>query len=170
MKALLLIGGLILASLATGDVAAQNTGSAAETAEQLRAQLKEVQYKEAELQARAKQLEEDLKPENIQRSLAGIGSTRPEELRELRRKQLTIEKEGVNTQLELLAAQRGRLEAAITSAESAAYRQSAEGSSLLDQFGPMQYVTNPKWLGAMFAGLLGVVALVALVVVVRRLS
>src|SRR5256885_6675753 len=70
-------------------VAAQSASSAAQRVEELRAQLLDVQAKETELQARARQLDEDLKPENIERSLAGIGSTRPEELRESRRRQLT---------------------------------------------------------------------------------
>lgn len=143
--------------------------SAAETAELLRAQLNEVQAKEAELQGRAKQLEEDLKPENIERSLAGIGSTRPEELRELRRRQLTIEKTSVRSQLDILAAQRARLESAITAAETAAYHQSAQGVAL-NQVGFMQYVTNPRWLGAFLACVLAVAAIIALLVVVRRVN
>ena len=48
------------------------------------------------------QLDESIKPENIERSLAGIGSTRPEELRETRRRQLTIERDGVLAQLKTL--------------------------------------------------------------------
>lgn len=93
--------------------------------EQLRAQLNEVQAKEAELQARAKELDEELRPENIERSLALTGSTRPEELREQRRRQLQKQRDEVTSQLEQLAASRARLEAAITTAEAAAYRQSA---------------------------------------------
>jgi hypothetical protein len=52
--------------------------SAQEIAANFRVQLTEVQLRQAELQARNEQLEEDLKPENIERGLAGIGSTRPE--------------------------------------------------------------------------------------------
>jgi hypothetical protein len=47
---------------------AQEPASAAENAEKLRAQLLEVQGKEEALRARAQQLEESLKPENIERS------------------------------------------------------------------------------------------------------
>jgi hypothetical protein len=50
--------------------------SAQEIAANLRLQLSEIEVRQAELQARDEQLEEDLKPENIERSLAGIGSTR----------------------------------------------------------------------------------------------
>lgn len=75
----------------------ENTDSV-QAAEDLRAQLLDVQAKESELQARARQLDEDLKPENIERSLAGIGSTKPEELREMRSRQLTIERDRVQAQ------------------------------------------------------------------------
>jgi len=68
-----------------------------------------------------------LKPENIQNSLAGYGSTRPEELREQRRKELTAQKAVVTDQLQLLALKRTQLEAAISAAEVRAYQQSASG-------------------------------------------
>ena len=98
---------------------------AAETVEKLRAQLLEVQTKEDALRTRAEQLEESIKPENIERSLAGIGSTKPEELRAARRRQLTIERDGVLAQLKTLETSRQRLESAIANAEALAYQQSA---------------------------------------------
>ncbi len=98
---------------------------AAERVEKLRAQLLEVQTKENALCARVEQLNESIKPENIERSLAGIGSTKPEELREARRRQLTIERDGVLAQLKTLETSRQRLEAAIATAETLAYQQSA---------------------------------------------
>lgn len=101
--------------------------SAAESLEKLRAQLAEVQTKEEALRARAEQLDESLKPENIERSLAGVGSTKPEELREARRRQLTVEKDGVSNQLKLLETSRQRLETAIANAEARAYQESARG-------------------------------------------
>src|SRR6266850_5033683 len=79
---------------------AQDKPSAAETAENLKLQLIDVKGREDELKLRVQQLDESLKPENIERALAGVGSTRPEELREQRRIQLTIEKTSVFTQLE----------------------------------------------------------------------
>lgn len=99
---------------------------AAERVEKLRAQLLEVQTKENDLRARAEQLEESIKPENIERSLAGIGSTKPEALREARRRQLTIERDGVLAQLKTLETSRQRLESAIANAEALAYQQSAQ--------------------------------------------
>lgn len=94
------------------------------TVEQLRSQLSDVQAKETELQGRLKQIDEDLRPENIEKFFALNGSTHPEELREQRRRQLESQKASVQGQMDQLAASRTRLEAAITTAEAAAYRQS----------------------------------------------
>ena len=96
-----------------------------ERAANLRAQLIEAQARQAELQSRLQQLDEDLKPENIERSLAGVGSVHPEELREARRRQLESERRGVQSQLDVLAASRIRLETAIAAADAESYRQSA---------------------------------------------
>ena len=61
---------------------AQNPASAAQSVENLRAQLQNLESKETELQTRSRQLDEDLKPENIEKYFALNGSTHPEELRE----------------------------------------------------------------------------------------
>src|SRR5215212_8512417 len=114
----------------TATANAQESSSAAESVDKLRAQLLDVQAKEEELRARAQQLDESLKPENIERSLAGIGSTKPEELRESRRRQLTIERNGVQAQFKLLEISRQRLETAITNAEALAYQQSARRAQM----------------------------------------
>ena len=116
---------LVLAIAATAFAQEQQKESAAESLEKLRAQMLEVQAKEEALRARVQQLEESLKPENIERSLAGVGSTKPEELRESRRRQLTIERDGVLAQLKILEAGKQRLETAIANAEALAYQQSA---------------------------------------------
>jgi len=106
---------------------------AGETLDKLRAQLLEVQTKEDGLRTRLQQLDESIKPENIERSLAGVGSTRPEELREARRRQLTIERDGVLAQLRTLETSKQRLESAIANAEALAYQQSArpDGSNMM---------------------------------------
>src|SRR5260370_4199957 len=111
-----LVGVLIACGFVVIPGMAQESGQ--ERAANLRAQLAEVQAKQAELQARLQQLEEDLKPENIEHSLAGIGSTHPEELREARRRQLEIQKTSMQSQLESLAASRTRLETSIATAEA----------------------------------------------------
>ena len=97
--------------------------------ETLRSQLSEVQKKEGELQARDRQLEEDMRPENIEKVFALNGSTRPEELRAERRRQLESERTNVRAQLDQLSQSRTRLETAIASAEAAAYTQSASPNS-----------------------------------------
>lgn len=103
----------------------QERESAAETVEKLRAQLLDVQLHENDLRGRLAELDESIKPENIERSLAGVGSTRPEELRAARRRQLEIERKGVLAQLQTLEASRIRLESAIANAEALAYQESA---------------------------------------------
>ena len=116
---------LLALLMLSGAVYAQEGGSAAETVEKLKAQLLEVQGKEDVLRSRLEQLDESIKPENIERSLAGIGSTKPEQLREYRRRQLAIERDGVLAQLKTLETSRQRLESAIANAEALAYQESA---------------------------------------------
>src|SRR6185295_10627821 len=114
----------LLVSELTPAVVSAQTG-AQEKAASLRAQLTEIEAKQAELQTRLQNLEEKLKPENIESALAGVGSTHPEDLREQRRRQLEIERNGVQKQLELLNTSHSRLETAIAAADADAYRQSA---------------------------------------------
>jgi mevalonate kinase len=84
----------------------------------LNTELRDVEAKKAELEARAEDIEFALKPENIERSTAGYGTTRPEELREQRRKQLESEKERVRKQLDQLGASQTRLEQAIATSDA----------------------------------------------------
>ena len=115
---------LLLSVFLSGSFAAVLAqASAQERAASLRSQMAEVQLKQSELQTRLDQLEVDLKPENIEHSLAGVGSVHPEELREQRRRQLEREKSYVVAQLNELAASRARLETAIAQADAEAYRQ-----------------------------------------------
>src|SRR5205085_10876539 len=121
------LGVLIAVSLLAVRTPAQS--NAQERAANLRAQLVEAQARQAELQTRLQRLEEDLKPENIERSLAGVGSVHPEELREARRRQLEIEKRGVQSQLDVLAASRSRLVSAYDDADAEGFRQRAGRST-----------------------------------------
>jgi uncharacterized protein YlxW (UPF0749 family) len=128
MRYLILI--VICATLFASDAAsfyagAQTQNSAQEKAASLRAQLSEVETKQAELQTRLQDLDERMKSENIEQALAGVGSTKPEDLREQRRRQLEIERNGVQKQLDLLTTSRTRLETAVAQADAEAYRQSA---------------------------------------------
>ena len=123
MRATVLIGVLITAAaLFVGLATAQR--NVQERAANLRAQLVEVEARQAELQNRLQQLDEEIRPENIERSLAGIGSVHPEELREARRRQLDIARRGVQSQLDTLAASHNRLETAIAAADAESYRES----------------------------------------------
>jgi septal ring factor EnvC (AmiA/AmiB activator) len=123
--------GLIASGGFTLPVFAQESGQ--ERAINLRAQLAEVQAKQAELQMRLQQLAEDIKPENIEHAFAGIGSTHPEDLREQRRRQLEIEKKGVESQLDTLAASGARLESAIASADAIKYQSAGLGGPSIGQ-------------------------------------
>lgn len=109
--------------------APQDQSAAQANAEKLRAQLLDVETKQSGLQTRLQDVEEKLKPENIEKALAGLGSTRPEEVREQRRRELEIERNGLRTQLDLLATSHTRLETAIARADAEAYRQSAAPSA-----------------------------------------
>lgn len=91
---------------------------AEQRAENLRAQLRDVQTKESDLQARMDQLDFDLRPENIERVVSGFGTTRPEEARDQRRRLLENEKARVRTQLDQHSVSRARLETAIATADA----------------------------------------------------
>lgn len=81
-------------------------------------QLRDVESQQADLQSRLEEIDYALKPENIDRSVAGYGSTRPEDVREQRRRQLEGEKLRAQKQLEQLTANHTRLETAIASADA----------------------------------------------------
>jgi len=121
--------------------AAQNPAES--RAASLRAQLANVQEQQNQLQTRLRQLDEALKPENIENSLAGVGSTHPEDLRAQRRRQLEIEKTSVQTKLDLLATSRTRLETGIAQAEADAYRQSA-APNISSQTAPANSATTRR--------------------------
>jgi hypothetical protein len=166
----ILLTTLVLASTSSG--LAQSTTDAAEKADNLRLQLVDVQTKEAALEERVRQLDEDLKPENIERSLAAVGSTRPEELRDRRRRQLQIEKDSLLTQLGHLVKTRTGLEAAIANADAEAYHQSAKGpgSAGLEQALLTRVFSLPKWMTLLLITLPTAVGIVGLVLFVRQLK
>src|SRR4051794_31515371 len=130
---------LFLLVFSAGVYAQDTTASAAETADNLRAHLLDVQEKENSLRVQLAELDESIKPENIERSLAGVGSTRPEELRESRRKQLTIARDGVRAQLQTLETERQRVEAALANAETLAYHESARPTQMMSAKSSRQF-------------------------------
>lgn len=147
-------------------VHAQEPESAAATVDRIKLQLLDLQAKEEQLKYRKIELDEAIKPENIERSLAGVGSTRPEELREARRRQLTIERDSIVSQLRILENTRTRLESSLAEAQGRAYQESAQ------QVAPTQALVAQKrastrWL--LFGAIgLGALALVAGLVIYRR--
>jgi hypothetical protein len=155
---------LLLVLMFAVNVNAQET--AAESAENLRAQLVEVQTKEEDLRARLSELDEAIKPENIERSLAGVGSTKPEELREARRRQLSIQRDGVLAQLKTLETSRQRLETAIANADALAYQQSARPIKTNEMFA-LSSGSKYQWL-MLGGGGFALLALAGGVVLYRR--
>ncbi|HJP94288.1 MAG TPA: hypothetical protein VJ875_20175 [Pyrinomonadaceae bacterium] len=91
---------------------------AEQRAEQLRAQLMDIQSKIADFEARIEQLDFAMRPENIDSATAGYGSTHPEQAREARRKQLENEKGRVQAQLRLAETSKTRLETAVANADA----------------------------------------------------
>jgi hypothetical protein len=78
----------------------------------------DLEVTESSLLARLDELDYRSSPEGIQRALAFVGSARPmDELREGLRIRLETQKERVRKQLDVLAATRERLEAALREAE-----------------------------------------------------
>jgi chromosome segregation ATPase len=80
---------------------------------QLRTELRDVQVKKGDLQAHLEQLENDLKPENIERAVAGYGTTKPEELRAQRQKYLENDRTRSRQQVDQLTASESRIQQAI---------------------------------------------------------
>jgi len=91
---------------------------AEQRAEQLRSQLMDIQGKIADFEAKLEQIDWALRPENIDNSMAGYGSTRPESAREARKKQLESERTRVQAQLKLAETSKTRLEIAVNNADS----------------------------------------------------
>jgi ABC-type Na+ efflux pump permease subunit len=164
--ALMLLAAFVLVSATR--VSAQDTGTTDQTLENLRAQLRQVQDREAEVKIRLEQLDFDLKPENIERYFNAVGSTRPEELRESRRRQLQTEKDRLVAQLEQLASSRARLESAITSAQVKAYQQSGLGAAAVQTDKNSHLFTFARVLAGLLVLLLVIGSLVLRLVIRHR--
>jgi|ERR1044072_2094249 multidrug efflux pump subunit AcrA (membrane-fusion protein) len=166
MKSAMIIFLMILATSCFSSTAySQTKQSAVETVQDLKLQLIELDARQETAKLQVQQLEDALKPENIERSLAGVGSTKPEELREQRRRQLLIEKKAADAQYEQLAVKRTQLETALSAAEIQAYQQSAAGPGLENSF-RAGFIT-PTWLVAF--GLLTILIIAVVLGVSLRL-
>ena len=91
---------------------------AEQRSEQLRSQLLDSESKMADIEAKLEQIEYALKPENIDRATQGYGSTRPEEARDTRRRQLENERNRLKAQFKLLETSKSRLEVAVNNSDA----------------------------------------------------
>jgi chromosome segregation ATPase len=116
---------------------------AEQRAEQLRSQLIDVQAKIADFESKLEQIDFALRPENIESSTAGYGSTRPEAARDARKKQLESEKTRVQTQLKLVEGSKTRLETAVANADNEVDLLRAKLQQLRDQMDAQPVTTEP---------------------------
>jgi len=91
-------------------------------AEGLQVRLRENFERQFAVQARMEQVDNQLKPENIERLFVGVGLIRPEEARDTVRRRLSLEKQGLLAQLELLRQERNRYQSALGTADVAIQR------------------------------------------------
>ena len=90
---------------------------AEERAEVLRKQLIELIEKETAYKVRMTQFDEDMRPENIERAMVGMGGTRTAEMRDTRRRALENEKRGIENLLSVTTQSRLRLEEDVRQAD-----------------------------------------------------
>lgn len=96
----------------------ERLGRAEQRSSQLRSEQRAVQAKIGELEVRLEDVEFALKPENVERATAVYGTTRPEEVRAQRKKQLETERERVQKQLEQLRASDAHMTQAIATSDA----------------------------------------------------
>ena len=99
----------------------------------LRKQLLELIEKETTYKSRLAQIDEDMRPENVERSLSGVGTTRTTELRDVRRRSLEIEKRGLESLVSVSGQSRPRLEEDLRQAESLVSKLRARVLPLIDR-------------------------------------
>jgi chromosome segregation ATPase len=90
--------------------------------ETLQMRLTEIREKEAGLQNRMDEIDDQARPENIERSLVGVGSLRPEETRDAIRRRLLNEKQRIQVQVNTLRQERSRLNASLADSDAAVQR------------------------------------------------
>ena len=95
---------------------------AEQRAEILRKQLLELIEKETSLKSRLVQIDEDMRPESIERALNPYGTTRTAELRDARRRILENDRKGYESLLNLTTQSRLRLEEDVKQADLLVFR------------------------------------------------
>jgi hypothetical protein len=86
--------------------------------ESLRKQRFELVDKESSIRTRLDQIEIDARPESIEKSVALVGTLRPEEIREAKRKSLDAEKRNLTNLLNEVVTTRTSLDQSLTNAEA----------------------------------------------------
>jgi hypothetical protein len=95
---------------------------AEQRAEVLRKLLLELIEKETAIRNRQVQIEEEMRPESIERTMTLVGSTRTAEMREVRRRVLENERKGFESLLSQTAQSRLRLEDDVKQADAMVFR------------------------------------------------
>jgi len=108
-------------------------GRAEDRAGVLRKQLLELIEKDTSYKSRLAQIDEDMRPESIERALSGVGTTRTAELRDVRRRSLEIERRGLESLVNLTTQGRLRLEEDVRQADSLVSRLRQRLLPLMDK-------------------------------------
>lgn len=90
---------------------------AEQRAEGLRRQLFEMVEKEAAIKSKLDQIDNDIRPEMIERQVALAGTLRPEELRDMKRKNLESERRNLQSILDQMLVTRANLEGSVQRAD-----------------------------------------------------
>jgi phage shock protein A len=107
--------------------------AAEQRAEMLRNQLLAMIERETGLRNRLVQLDEEMRPESIDRNLSLVGTTRTPELRDERRRMLENERGGVESLLSQASQSRARLEGDVRQADSMVARLRQRLLPLIDK-------------------------------------
>lgn len=108
------------------DLIQERLTRAEQRVETLQAQMSDVSEKQANLQSRIDQLDDAMRPENLDRQLATSGTFRPDEARESLRRQYDNEKKRVQAQLDIQNTRRTQLEKSLADATQLADRYRAQ--------------------------------------------
>lgn len=106
---------------------------AEQRAEMLRRQLLELIEKETLYRTRIAQLDEDARPENVERTLNPYGTTRTTELRDTRRRVLETDRRGYVSLLALTTESRTRLEEEVRQADALVQRLRTRLNPLIER-------------------------------------
>src|SRR5205085_11382583 len=107
--------------------------TAEQRAEMLRNQLLAMTERETGLRSRLVQLDEDMRPESIERSLSLVGTTRTPDLRDARRRTLENDRKGVESLLNQAAQSRARFEDDVKQADAMVARLRQRLLPLIDK-------------------------------------